>query len=157
MPSIHTIIVPMDFSASSLAALDYAAGLAQEFGAKLELVHAWQTPPYVPAEAVIGTAVGTQTLLAVAEQHAQQQLAALLTDERGRHVSGTTLRAGDPVTVILEVAQSKSADLVVMGTRGRGGLSHLLMGSVAERVVRHAHCAVLTVHHAGTRAPATTR
>jgi universal stress protein A len=148
MSTIRCIVVPTDFSEGSRAALAYAETLAKAFEARLELVHAWATPPYIPAEAVVGAGEGARTLAALAEQHAEEQMKALLSSHGELSAVGTTSKPGDAVHVILELAEEKQADLIVMSTHGRSGLSHLLMGSVTEKVVRRAPCPVLTVREA---------
>jgi nucleotide-binding universal stress UspA family protein len=145
MSAIRCILVPTDFSEGSGAALAYAQTLAQAFGARIELVHAWAAPPYIPAEAIVDAGQGAQALSVLAAQHAQQQMQELLAQRGGLSGASVTTRAGDPTHVILELAEAKQADLIVMGTHGRSGLSHLLMGSVTEKVVRRATCPVLTV------------
>ena len=82
-------------------------------------------------------------------RQAQERLGALFTDEeRRRFRVRTALRLGSPFVEIIRYARDEHADLIVMGTHGRGAIAHMLLGSVAERVVRKAACPVLTVRHA---------
>jgi universal stress protein A len=145
---IRTILVPVDFSEASRAALSYARDLAQALGARLDLLHVWEIPPYIPPEAMVGVPGQTaQTLSRTAQAHAEQQMQVLATEARaaGALIDQTKLESGDPARTIVEVADSGGYDLIVIGTHGRTGLGHLLMGSVAEKVVRRASCPVLSV------------
>lgn len=139
---ITRILVPTDFSATSDGALEYARVLATRFGASLHLLHVLDDPfvaDGLSAEAYITEAPSLKT--------------AMLDDARARlrrRATGcTTTEAifGRAPATIVEYAQQVEIDLIVMGTRGRTGLAHLLLGSVAERVVRTAPCPVLTVGH----------
>ena len=140
---IKRIFVPVDFSAHSGRALDYAHGLALKFDAALHLVHVCETPglmtPALDAYAIT-LADWNQRL---GEEAAKQlsKITASLDD-----VTVTTeVLFGRPAAAIVEAAGANKADLIVMGTHGHGAVMHALMGNVAERVVRTAPCAVLTV------------
>jgi universal stress protein A len=148
MLNLKTILVATDFSDASQAALEYARGLAEKFGASLHVLHvledlaahAWTTEVYVAALPGVHEEM---------ERQAQERLATLFTeDERGRFRVRTALRLGSPFVEIIRYARDEHADLIVMGTHGRGAIAHMLLGSVAERVVRKAACPVLTVRHA---------
>lgn len=128
------ILAAVDFSLSSLAALEYAEDLARQFGAELLLVHATGAPS-MPAE--VGH-VGPEA----AKRALTRSVARLR--EHGLRVRGL-LRPGAPVDEILRVAEAERASVIVMGTHGRSGLARVLMGSVADRIVRGAPCPVLTV------------
>lgn len=139
---ITRILVPTDFSDTSDAALEYARILAKRFGASLHLLHAIDDPfiaEGLAAEAYVMEAPSIRT--------------SMLDDARARlrHRAGgcTTVEAivGRAAPTVVDYAQQCDIDLIVMGTRGRTGLAHLLLGSVAERVVRTASCPVLTVGH----------
>jgi len=135
------ILVPTDFSASSAAALDYARMLAAQFGASLHLLHVLENGFLLPTVADPQT-VETGTL---------RQLRELLTTEDlKRGAVSVVLRSDAVADEIVTYARSNGIDLIVMGTHGRGGLAHLLKGSVAERVVRTAPCMVLTDREAMT-------
>jgi universal stress protein A len=141
---IHHILAPTDFSDYSKKALSDALELAQTFGAKLSLLHVIEPPPY-PLEGFAPLAVGTD-LLGDLEQQASTALAQVLPDAQEATVEVTRAVAiGSPSQTIVETAEAEHVDLIVMATHGRTGLSHLLIGSVAERVVRTAPCPVLTI------------
>ena len=142
------ILCPVDFSDPSRAALQYAAKLCQHFDADLTLFHAYQLPGYtLPEGSVVASPKMLQDLADQAEAHlvewrtlAQSMGAARVAVEKG---------IGDPAVEIVELAGEGGFDLVVVGTHGRTGLRHALLGSIAERVVRRAGCPVLTVHPEG--------
>lgn len=131
---IERILAATDFSLCSLAALEYAEELARQFSAKLVLLHATGTAS-IPAEVgQIDHEAAERALVRSVERLRDRGLAA-----RG------LLRAGAPAEEILNTAESERASLIVMGTHGRSGIVRVLMGSVAELVVRGAPCPVLTV------------
>ena len=139
--NLNTILVPTDFSDCSRAATGYALDLARRFDAKIILLHVIHDPVvYVPP---VFTYVPDVDMY---DAYAQQQLDEWITPDDG---SGIPIERsfihGHPVIEILAAADSHNADMIVMGTHGRGMAQHLLMGSVAERVVRKAGCPVLTV------------
>jgi|KBSMisStandDraft_5_1062788.scaffolds.fasta_scaffold133277_4 nucleotide-binding universal stress UspA family protein len=145
MARITRILVPTDFSAPADAALDYARDLARQFGASIHLVHVFDDPLTSGAFVGDGAVVMPFELREAAEAYAREQL-------DSRHVahagtlpgSATALLHGPPAKRLVEQAKEDKADLIVMATHGRTGLGHLLIGSVAERVVRMASCPVLT-------------
>lgn len=148
MPKLKRILVPIDFSECSRAALDYAETLAKTFDATVDLIHVWEVPPYIPPEAMVGVpGHDAQTLAQVAHGTAEQEMKGFLEDLRDRGVSigKPLLESGEPGRTIVDVADDGGYDMIVVGTHGRTGLSHLIMGSIAEKVVRYAHCPVLTV------------
>jgi universal stress protein A len=152
MPKLSRILVPIDFSECSRVALDYATTLAKTFEAKIDVLHVWEVPPYIPPEAMVGVpGHDTQSLADVAKGSAEQEMRRFVKDleDDGVHVERTLLDSGDPGRTIVDVAEKEGYDIIVLGTHGRTGLSHLLMGSVAERVVRHSSCPVLTVRSPG--------
>ena len=132
------ILVPVDFSADSERALDYAVQFAVPFDASLTLMHVTYIPdpPGFNLDAVIRRAETDrrQDLLAYQKRTSD---AGLLSD--------THMDRGLPALKIVEAAQHGEVDLIVMGTHGRTGLKHLLLGSVAERVVQLASCPVIVV------------
>lgn len=140
---VRSILVPIDFSPNARTVLDWAAHFAEEHECPLVLLHAYHLPvdfqqlegAYLPAD--FWTQVKNDAA-ANLEKHAQELRA------RGLRVE-TVLREGYPASVIEEEARERGVDLIVIGTRGHTGLKHLLLGSVAERVVQKAPCAVLTV------------
>jgi len=154
------ILVPTDFSAPSDAALGTAKELAARLGASLHLVHVLEDPYAVAAYSADALGYLPPGIKESWQQEADKHLNALLTpSERSAFRATTTvLFSGSAARDIVEHARDNDIDLIVMGTHGRGGLAHLLLGSVAERVVRLAACPVLTVRGTATvRAVATPR
>jgi universal stress protein A len=144
LPRIRKILVPLDFSPSSDHALAYARALAKDFGASLHLLHVIEdrlmTGPW-PNEVYLGELPRLRKGLI---DEAEQRLSAFAssTATTGLEVTAEVL-IGGPSQAIVERAAAPDVDLIVMGTHGRTGITHFLIGSVAERVVRHAPCPVL--------------
>lgn len=138
MLPIHVILHPTDFSERSGHALRLAAALARDYGARLAVLHVAATSPLIYSEG----SLPLDPRLLVEEARAQLDQLQLPINE---HRSERHLVEGDAATEILRLAQEMHADLIVMGTHGRTGLARMLMGSVAEQVVRKAPCPVLTV------------
>ena len=144
MKPITRILVPTDFSESADHALAYAVTLADQIGATVHLIHVFDDPDraslysevYVPMPPEMRTA-----LLA----DIRRQLATRTTDAGLGKVTTEVLTGAPAAQAIVEAAKQNRCDLVVMGTHGRHGMAHLLLGSVAERVVRTALCPVLVV------------
>ena len=144
---IRRILIPLDFSHHAEAILEWGAHLAKEHGSQVILVHAYHLPvefqqlegAYLPPDFWTNVKTEAQQVL---ERHAEQLRAQGVAVE-------TVVREGYPATVIQEEAEERRADLIVIGTRGLSGLKHLLLGSVAERVVQKAPCPVLTVKTPG--------
>jgi len=135
---IHTILHPTDFSEQSRPAFDLACSLARDYGATLVVAHVAPPPLALPTEGVVLGPVFEDT----AELRARlEQVRPADPRVAVRH----RLTIGPPAEEILAAAEEEKADLIVMGTHGRGGLSRVLMGSVAEAVLRKAPCPVLTV------------
>lgn len=156
MPNIdiRRILVPTDFSECSHRALEYAELLAERFGSTIDLIYVWEVPPYIPPESMVGVpGHDTQTLLQVAHQNAEQEMQRFTRElkERGVKIGRALLDSGDPGRTIVEVADDEGYDLIIAGTHGRTGFSHLIMGSVAEKIVRHSRCPVLTVRVGETK------
>jgi nucleotide-binding universal stress UspA family protein len=154
MKDVKSILVPVDFSETSRAALGYAGELAARFGAKLELLHVWDVPPYIPPEAMVGIpGSDARSLGQLAREHASVEMTRLVAEYASTlPIAETLLESGDPARVIVDTAERRGSDLIVIGTHGRTGFSHFLLGSVAEKVVRRATRPVLTVrgsHPAG--------
>src|SRR5262245_30092036 len=147
---IRHILAPTDFSDYSKKALSDTLELAPTFGAKLSLLHVIEPSPYLGE--FIPPGVGAD-LLGDLERQASAELAQVLPDTQGATVEVTRAVAlGSPPQKIVETAEAAHVDLIVMATHGRTGLSHLLIGSVAERVVRTAPCPVLTIRPAAAPA-----
>ena len=144
---LHRILVPVDFSAGSDAALEMATSLARDSGGSLILAH---------VEVIPLSAAGGEYLYAIPEPPTEELLARLeAVVVPDSHVPvERRLLAGDPADAIIRLAQNEDVDLIVMGTHGRRGLTRLLMGSVAEDVVRRAICPVLLTGPQALLAPA---
>jgi nucleotide-binding universal stress UspA family protein len=145
MLAIRKILVPTDFSDCSEAALEYGRHLAQAFGASLHLLHVVQDPYTQPWAAEAFPAPLGDLLVQWEEQARKRMLDALPEGERARTTIVTQI--GSPFFEIVRYAQDEKMDLIVLGTHGRGPIGHMLLGSVAEKVVRKAPCPVLTVRH----------
>ena len=142
MITLKTILVPSDFSECSDEALRYGLELARRFKAQLHLLHVVQES--VQPWAAEGFAASMFEVVEEWRQQADARLKALVPDgDRDRVTVVTTIAT--PYAEILDYAVNHDVDLIVMGTHGRGAMSHLLLGSIAERVVRRAPCPVLTV------------
>ncbi len=139
----ETIVVPTDFSSAAEKALELAAQLARQAGpAKILLVNAYAVPLELEALAIYGAKQVYEELAAESDK----QLKEILERLRKKGVSGESMgNHGRPEDVIVELARERKADLIVMGTHGRTGVPHVLLGSVAERVIRNAPCPVITV------------
>ncbi len=147
MRRYEKILCPVDFSPFSKAALEEAAALAKGMGSKLCLLHAYQNPAYVlPMSGYVGP---TADMLGRMRQQIDEELSAMAKEVQALGIeTETSCIEGVPFKVITEHAVEWGADLIVMGTHGRTGLTHALTGSVAERVVRLAECPVLITRHA---------
>ena len=145
MAQITKILVPTDFSEGSRAALEYAVLLAKKFDATIDLLHAWQAPIFAGSGVMdAGTAVFPAQFAEVLQQTASEHLAKWRSDLQKELPSARSfLVMADPASATVEKA--KEYDLIVAGTHGRTGISRWALGSVAEKIVRHAPCAVLTV------------
>lgn len=147
MVRIRRILCPVDFSATSRHALDAAIDLAKQLDAQLELAHVYQVPAYLLPEGAIPPSADFSERVT---EELRKQLDELAERVRVEGVSvDAELLQGIPHRAIVERAAQLPADLVVMGTHGRTGLEHLLLGSVAERVVRTCDTPVLTVRAPG--------
>jgi nucleotide-binding universal stress UspA family protein len=135
------ILVPIDFSPYADQALEYAITLAQKLQARLTLLHVIHLTPLTMGDSVTSI---PGVFLEEVETEAEQLINASLGRLHNAGLSGETVIVhGIPFQMIIDTAKDKGADLIVMGTHGRTGLTHVLMGSVAEKVVRLAPCPVL--------------
>jgi universal stress protein A len=144
MIDLRRILVPTDFSKHSQNALNYAAAFAEKFAAHLYLLHIVQDLSLYVPEAV----AGVPPLPATAEFSAavRDSLNKVIHENKlERFSTHAEVREGSPFYEIIRYARETDADLIIMGTHGRSGLAHVLLGSVAEKVVRKAPCPVLTV------------
>jgi nucleotide-binding universal stress UspA family protein len=146
---IKRVLVPVDFSGDSLNALAYARALVKPFKAEVVLVHVIEPIYYAAPADMYMTSPNLASIIDEQQRMAAQQLKHIATAlEKKGHRVRTVLRTGSPAQVIIDSARRTGADLIVMATHGRTGLAHVFMGSVAEKVVRTAACAVLTVRSA---------
>lgn len=144
---IKKILVPVDFSAHALKALDYAVEFSKPFKADLHVVLVIEPITYTtPADFYAGAATQVSTLMMEQRRAAADQLEQLRKRFKKKGVDlKTQLRSGIAYQEIIDCAKRLKADMIIHATHGRTGLSHLLMGSVAERVLRTAPCPVLTL------------
>ena len=147
MISLNRVLVATDFSEPSMAALRYGRGLAAAFHAALHVVHVVPDSMALPW-ATMADGLAMADVQKQWEREARERLEQLIPENErpGLAVRLVTL-AGDPVRQMTAYAADHDVDLLVLGTHGRGPLSHLVLGSVAERIVRTAPCPVLTVRH----------
>lgn len=151
MITIRRILVPTDFSDCATKAVRYAAELADKFGAELVLLHVVPGAALALPDAVMSVPAPVADLDALIDA-GKDGLAALVTTLKLENQKPRTeVRLGAPEQEITAAAQDLGADLVCIGTHGRGGLARMFLGSVAEMVVRHAPCPVLTVRPDGAK------
>jgi nucleotide-binding universal stress UspA family protein len=146
MIGLKQILVPTDFSETSAAALTYGIALADTFGATLHVLHVPDEPlheswAYIPGECFQDAmaSLEARTLRRIEESLPKKAVAA------GQTVAAVA--SGDASEQVIKYAVARQIDLIVCGTHGRRGWNHLMMGSVAEKIVRTAPCPVLTVQH----------
>lgn len=145
MKPFTKILVPVDFSPHSSEAIRVASDLASKYAGSVSLVYVWQPVNYsLPEGYVLYTANQLTDLLQRFEK--ELQTAKQLALEAGAKQVDTKLLEGTPASEIVSHAEKGGYNLIVMGTHGRTGVSHALLGSVAEKVVRKAPCPVLSVH-----------
>jgi nucleotide-binding universal stress UspA family protein len=145
MMHIRNILVPVDFGEASADALDLAVRIAAKLGAKLTLLHAFNVPPlaysYDPTPWVADLSTASRA-----------ELAALIATTKRRHLDTESLwMEGDPRACIIDAARDRSADLIVAGTHGRQGVTKVLFGSVAERLVRTSPVPLITTKAGAAR------
>jgi len=141
------ILVPSDFSPSSKLAFEYALMLASAFHSTVHVFNAWEVPAYLRPDLTVWSGDVSTTLSAHARGEAEKAMREFLADSKAEALPNVTSQIvnGPPYATILSMAKEGGFDLIAMGTHGRTGVSHLVLGSVAERVVRHAPCPVLTM------------
>ncbi len=144
MATITRILVPLDLGESAERTLDYAETLATRFDASLVLLHVVPNPYLTAASDVYMPP--PQEFLDELERDARKRLNEILTESvRNRLKVEAIVEIGDAPSEIIAYARGAGVDLIVMGTHGRTGVAHFVLGSVAERVVRTAPCPVLTI------------
>lgn len=134
--------VPHDFEQAAETALAYALNLAEMIGARITILHAYEVPTYGdPAMVAMAFEFANEV-----ERHAVENMEKIACEARRPNLEiESRVRRGSPWMEIIEAAEKLPADLIVMGTHGRKGLPRLLLGSVAEKVLRSAPCPILTV------------
>ena len=143
MLTLRTVLCPTDFSDVSARAETYAAALARHYDASLHLLH---VDPPMPVMAPYGEIPVDARMFEEQREVAEAEL--VKAGERARAgglTVETTMKGGHPAREILALADRAQADMLVIGTHGRGGVEHLLLGSVAEKIMRKAACPVLVV------------
>ena len=149
---IKHILVPIDFSANSLQALDYAVDFSKPFKAQLMVLHVVEPIYYEMPDFTGASGAAMAGVFDDLHRAAHDQLARLERTYAKRRVKlRALLQTGVASEAIVDAGKQLKADLIIMTTHGRSGVAHLLMGSVAERVVRSATCPVLTLR-AGQKA-----
>lgn len=143
MALITRILVPTDFSDCAKRALEYSAELASKLSASVVLLHVYM-PPIVYMPEGVWTLPDAMIDVRNDLEQALNKLAVQARELGVRQVD-TAVIEGDPAHQVVKHAEKERCDLIVMGTHGRGALKHLVLGSVAEKVVRRASCPVLTV------------
>ena len=139
-------LVPIDFSEYANQALEYAIGLASKLEARLTLLHVMQSPPWGGVDGDVTLPYAYSQYIQDLEAEVAHSMQACLKRVTRAGLEGeVAVVPGVPFQEILETAKMQKVDLIVMGTHGRTGLQHVLLGSVAEKVVRLAPCPVLVV------------
>jgi universal stress protein A len=145
---IRRIMIPIDYSENSKAALAYGAELALGFGASLDIVHVWDRPTYL-TDAVMVQRPGEahKPIGELIRENAQHDMTEFLSQLNLPAELSTTSRlvSGEPASALLAELKKGEHDLVVLSTHGRTGIAHLLLGSIAEKLVRMSPVPVLTV------------
>jgi nucleotide-binding universal stress UspA family protein len=150
--AIEKILVPVDYSVGSQAALAAAAMFAETFGASVDVVHVWDRPPYVPDTVLVTSPAGERrSLIELIRANAEQEMLEFLRVAKvpGNITLTHRLLSGEPASTLLGELERHQHDLVVVGTHGRAGLAHVLLGSVAEKLVRLSPVPVVTVRCPG--------
>ncbi len=150
MVNYQRILVPVDFSDQSMDALRFAIGLAHTTNAQIEVLHVWEPPAYVGPEMMVmlSAEAPERPIAELARSEiskTMQHFLGTLDEESGLEIIGR-LEIGSPSNSILKRSVDGAHDVIVMATHGRRGLPRLLIGSVAEKVVRLSHCPVVTIH-----------
>jgi len=146
--AIRRILVPVDYSPCSGVALRYAAELAQTLGAQLDIVHAWDRPAYVSDGVMVRQPDGESRSLAdMIRANAKSEMDDFLgkAGVASERIGERRLISGDPTAKVLDELKDGAHDLVIVGTHGRTGFEHALLGSFAEKLVRYSPVPVLTV------------
>ena len=153
MIQIRTILLPTDFSECSRQAVNYALSFARRYKAKLILLHVIEADEYIAyaEESAVESSLDIrEEIIQAMKETASDSLEQFLSDFSLEGIEFETRMAeGTPFVEIAKAAKELEADMIVMGTHGRQANMHALFGSTAERVVRQAHCPVLSVKPGG--------
>jgi len=141
MANWRKICCAVDFSESSRQALEEAADLARRFDSRLTLIHVFEAVPVAAGEGILPPPDLIEQMTIELSRKLESWKAEA--ERRADRPVGQSVLSGDPASQIVRFAREGEFDLVVTGTHGRTGLKHLVLGSVAEKVVRQAHCPVL--------------
>ena len=151
---IATILCPVDYSLGSFTALTKALDLAASFRARVEVLHVWELPHSLRPDLMVWLEGSERSEVSrVVTSQAAQEMARFLEKLplAQRQILTTKILEGNIIDQIIKTAKDGGFDMIVMGTHGRTGLEHVLLGSIAERTIRRATCPVLTVRmHAGS-------
>jgi nucleotide-binding universal stress UspA family protein len=148
MGPFQHLLVPIDFGDAMQTAIDLALALAKGGEAQITLMHAFDLTGFLAATSA-APPIDIEPILS----HLKQELARVVESARARHAQvDSVFCTGNTTDAILEIARSRACDVIVIGTHGRRGLAHALLGSVAEKIVRLAPVPVLTVRPARTPA-----
>lgn len=145
--TFRRILAPVDYSTTSRLSLAFAVELARKFSAELEIVHVWDRPTYLTEAMMVTHGGGQRPITELVVENAEHDMQTFL-DEVALPADvpyGRRLISGDPASELLREIERGDYDLVVLGTHGRSGFSRLLLGSIAEKIVRHAAIPVLTI------------
>lgn len=148
MIAMKHILVPTDFSEPSAIAIKYAKAFAEQFGATLHVLHVVEESAFVYTWTSPEGSLVVPNMREEMEKSAREQLVRVVSEnELDKYHARLITIVGSPFVEVVRYAKKENIDLIVLGTHGRGAIAHMLMGSVAERVVRKAPCPVLTVRH----------
>lgn len=148
MHKMNRILVPVDFSDGAQTATNYAIMLAKQFNAAIDFLNVWEYPYYVGDDVMLQVPGQTaQTIIDYAKEQAVVEMKKFMENlPKETGVEWTENVKGGIVDIeIVAMAKEIPSDLIVMGTHGRRGLTHMLLGSVAEKVLRSAPCPVITI------------
>ena len=144
MITLKKIMVATDFSPHSEVAINYATEFSKTFGAEILLASIVEEPSLMAELPPMGEAYFPPNLAEMQQQSAEKALQRKI-EEHGLSNARTIVTVGTPFVEIVRIAREEEVDLLIIGTHGRGAIAHMLLGSVAEKIVRKAPCPVLTV------------
>jgi nucleotide-binding universal stress UspA family protein len=148
MITIRTILVPTDFDDCSAPTVHFAAEMAEKFNARIVLLNVVQDVELAMPDAVMPTPVAPPILNDLIAEAKKGLAKVEQVENLSRFSPQLEVRVGSPAVEIVEAAKALKVDLICIGTHGRGGLAHFILGSVAEKVIRNSPCPVLTLRPA---------